>query len=129
MGEQTPLMGEQTPLKNCPVYMGVSKNRGFFYPKIIHFNRVFHDFYIQTDKHEINYLDKLPRTTLNIQIPCVEHMSVSKKYVFFYPKSSILIGFSLIFTIHFGGFPAIFGNTHIFPHRFDSTFWLNSKLL
>ena len=29
------------------------------------------------------------------------------------PKSSILIGFSLIFTIHFGGFPPIFGNTHI----------------
>ena len=28
-------------------------------------------------------------------------------------KSSILIGFSIIFTIHFGGFPPIFGNTHI----------------
>ena len=27
-------------------------------------------------------------------------------------KSSILIGFSLIFTIHFGGTP-IFGNTHM----------------
>ena len=27
------------------------------------------------------------------------------------PKSSILIGFSLIFTIHFGGFPLIFGST------------------
>ena len=26
------------------------------------------------------------------------------------PKSSILIGFSLIFTIHFGCFPPIFGN-------------------
>ena len=30
------------------------------------------------------------------------------------PKSSILIGFSIIFTIHFGGFPPIFGNNHIF---------------
>ncbi len=29
------------------------------------------------------------------------------------PKSSILIGFSIIFTIHFGGFPPIFGNIHI----------------
>ncbi len=29
------------------------------------------------------------------------------------PNSSILIGFSIIFTIHFGGFPPIFGNTHI----------------
>ena len=29
------------------------------------------------------------------------------------PKSSILIGFSLIFTIHFGGFPSIFGNTQL----------------
>ena len=29
------------------------------------------------------------------------------------PKSSILIGFSIMFTIHFGGFPPIFGNTHI----------------
>ena len=29
------------------------------------------------------------------------------------PKSSILIGFSIIFTIHFGGFPTILGNTHV----------------
>ncbi len=29
------------------------------------------------------------------------------------PKSSIFIGFSIIFTIHFGGLPPIFGNTHI----------------
>ena len=29
------------------------------------------------------------------------------------PKSSILIGFSIIFTIHFGGKPPIFGNTYI----------------
>ena len=29
------------------------------------------------------------------------------------PKSSILIGFSIIFTIHFGVKPPIFGNTHI----------------
>ncbi len=30
------------------------------------------------------------------------------------PKSSILIGFSIIFTIHFGGFHPIFGNTLVF---------------
>ena len=42
------------------------------------------------------------------------------------PKSSILIGFSIFFTIHFGGTP-IFGNTHIhflslkfFYHSIDS---------
>ena len=31
------------------------------------------------------------------------------------PKSSILIGFSIIFTIHFGGFPPIFGSTPFSP--------------
>ena len=30
------------------------------------------------------------------------------------PKSSILMGFSIIFTIHFGGNTPIFGNTHIY---------------
>ena len=40
-------------------------------------------------------------------------MDVVPKIVEFPPKSSILIGFSLIFTIHFGGKPPIFGNTHI----------------
>ena len=29
------------------------------------------------------------------------------------PKSSILIGFFIIFTIHFGGFTTIFGSTHV----------------
>ncbi len=32
------------------------------------------------------------------------------------PKSWILIGFPNIFTIHFGGFPPIFGNTQIVSH-------------
>ena len=36
------------------------------------------------------------------------------KIVGFPPKSSILIGFSIIFTIHFGGNTPIFGNIHIF---------------
>ena len=31
----------------------------------------------------------------------------------FPPKSSILMGFSIIFTIHFGGNTPIFGNTRI----------------
>ena len=43
--------------------------------------------------------------------PPKTHMGVSKNSGT--PKSSILIGFSIIFTIHFGGFPPIFGNTHI----------------
>ena len=39
-------------------------------------------------------------------------MGVSKKNGT--PKSSILIGFSIIFTIHFGGFSTpIFGNIHM----------------
>ena len=34
------------------------------------------------------------------------------------PKSSIVIGFSIIFTIHFGGFPSIFGKYPDLPrHR------------
>ena len=40
----------------------------------------------------------------------LKYMGVSKNRVS-YPKSSILIGFSLIFTIHFGG--PIFGSTPI----------------
>ena len=35
----------------------------------------------------------------------------------FPPKSSILIGISIIFTIHFGGFPPIFGNTQLETHH------------
>ena len=33
------------------------------------------------------------------------------------PKSSILIGFSIIFSIHFGGNTPIFGNTRIFTNK------------
>ena len=29
------------------------------------------------------------------------------------PNHPIVIGFSIIFTIHFGGFPPIFGNIHL----------------
>ncbi len=43
------------------------------------------------------------------------HVGVSKNRGT--PKSSILIGFSLIFTIHFGGFPPIFGLTPMYIHR------------
>ena len=39
------------------------------------------------------------------------NMGVSKNRGVYPPKSSILIGFSLIFTIHFGFFPPIFGLT------------------
>ena len=42
------------------------------------------------------------------------------------PKSSILIGFSIIFTIHFGGFPPIFGNTHMFQKAL--TFHVHQKM-
>ena len=43
------------------------------------------------------------------------HVGVSKNNAT--PKSSILIGFSIVFTIHFGGFPPIFGLTPMsVPH-------------
>ncbi len=35
------------------------------------------------------------------------------------PKSSILIGFSIIFTVHFGGFPPIFGNSQMDVERYS----------
>ena len=39
------------------------------------------------------------------------------KIVGFPPKSSILIGFSIIFTIHFGGPPLFFGNSQMNVNR------------
>ena len=55
------------------------------------------------------------------------------------PNHPILIGFSIIFTIHFGGFPPIFGNTHIpfynQPHSYTLYHlcpwvpWCHSQLL
>ena len=47
--------------------------------------------------------------------PDGEDVEVSKIGVFTPPNHPILIGFSMIFTIHFGGKPAIFGNTYVFP--------------
>ncbi len=43
----------------------------------------------------------------------IPYMGVSKSCT---PKSSILIGLSIIFTIHFGVFPPIFGN--VIPYIF-----------
>ena len=42
------------------------------------------------------------------------------------PKSSILIGISIIFTIHFGGFPPMFGNIHMV---FLQQLWLFCMLI
>ncbi len=43
------------------------------------------------------------------------------------PKSSILIGFSIIFTIHYGGFTPIFGSTPISfaSRKFENLYWFN----
>ena len=61
--------------------------------------------------------------------PCISIISI---YIYNYiymdvsknrggpPKSSILIGFSIIFTIHFGGFPLIFGGPSIYVHYWIS---------
>ena len=54
----------------------------------------------------VSFIDKHPIDT---------HMCVSKNNGT--PKSSILIGLSIIFTIHLGRFTTpIFGNTHIGHH-------------
>ena len=42
------------------------------------------------------------------------------------PKSSILTGFSIIFTIHFGGFSLFFGNTQMAPAFWSISWKLNS---
>ena len=44
----------------------------------------------------------------------------------FPPKSSILIGFSIIFTIHFGGFPPIFWKHPYVPKAL--TFHVHQKM-
>ena len=44
------------------------------------------------------------------------------------PKSSILIGFSIIFTIHFGGFPHFWFNTHISYDNNPSALWQCQEL-
>ena len=51
-------------------------------------------------------------SSLDDHFPNDEQMGVSKNRGG-PPKSSILIGFSIIFTIHFGEFPPIFGNTQM----------------
>ena len=56
----------------------------------------------------------MPRIICHIY-PYIVHMDVFENSGT--PKSSILIGFSIIFTIHFGGKNPIFGNIHILgPH-------------
>ena len=52
------------------------------------------------------------------------------KMVGFPPKSSILIGFSIIFTIHFGGFPPIFWkHPYSNPEMRDSNPWKTKQFL
>ena len=68
--------------------------------------------------HLITYISTLPVCTERVGgVKCgnspnknrLVAMDVSEKNGT--PKSSILIGFSIIFTIHFGGKPSIFGST------------------
>ena len=63
----------------------------------------------------------VPRVTIRRRRPVFPpqlllsiHLGVSKNNGT--PKSSNLIGLSIIFTIHFGGFPPIFGNIHLHLH-------------
>ena len=60
------------------------------------------DFYTSLNQY-------LVQNTKQVRCPILK-MRVSKNAT---PKSSILIGFSIIFTIHFGGPPQFFGNIHM----------------
>ena len=51
-------------------------------------------------------------TRLRKRLKVIQHMDGSKNRGK-PPNHHILIGFSIIFTIHFGGFPPIFGSTPI----------------
>ena len=58
--------------------------------------------------HVRKFSDRFDKTKGNLGYT---HMGVSKNNGT--PKSSILMEFAIIFTIPFGGFPPIFGYTHI----------------
>ena len=55
-----------------------------------------------------------------------KHMGVEPKIGGKPPKSWILIGFSIIFTIHFGGFPPIFWKHPYQQNRCSRNTWLRS---
>ena len=63
------------------------------------------------------------------EVPKTENQEVLKdiwgflKIVGFPPKSSILIGFSIIFTIHFGVFPYFWSSTHMIQASFRMLFF------
>ena len=61
-------------------------------------------------KHVIPKSSMFNRWPSQWMTPDDRHLGVSKNRD--YPKSSISMGFSIIFTIHFGGKPPIFGNTN-----------------
>ena len=61
-----------------------------------------------------NLLEKTDVDEIFCFIQNYTYMAVSKNNGT--PKPSIVIGFSIIFTIHFRGFPTIFGNIHIELH-------------
>ena len=54
-----------------------------------------------------------PQISENVSVACENCYIWVFPYMVITPKSSILIGFSIIFTIHFGVKPPIFGNTHM----------------
>ncbi len=79
-------------------------------------------------KHHITSFIRLPAIS-------VTYMGVSKNNGI--PKSSNLIGFFIIFTIHFGGFPPIFRNIQYITKilniaktyaAFMRTHWINSQV-
>ena len=79
-----------------------------------------------------------PRATWKVSLQgreaCVSSFNIQGLYigfpkiVGFPPKSSILIGFSVIFTIHFGGPHSFFGNTHIFQLYFIYVYLISLQI-
>ena len=71
-----------------------------------------------TPKWSLGSPRRWKRVALQIEVPYPPSIWVFPKIVGFPPKSSILIGFSIIFTIHFGVlYLSIFGNPHNYREK------------
>ena len=69
------------------------------------------DLALKKKQRGFDWNDITSRPRCHRKVCKVIYVGVSKNHGI--PKSSILIGFSIIFTIHFGGNTPIFGNTHM----------------
>ena len=83
-----------------------------FFPQVFFFGQAKRDAHHASISERVDYIEKQLGDSADQHSLSPRHMGGPPKIG--PPKSSILIGFSIIFTIHFGGFTTpIFGNTHI----------------